>query len=97
MKRTVDERLEELLLRVSGKYKLVSLFQKRMRELQRGMPVLVESQSRSLWELSMEEILAGKIELIVGEDAQKMRRDVAARDAEEEKRAEKAQLAQKEA
>lgn len=83
MNRTVDERLEELLAKVPGKYTLVSLFQKRFRELQRGLPPLVEIRERNNWQLVTEEILAGKVELLVGEEAAKLRKEAAAREARE--------------
>lgn len=51
--------------RVGGKYRLSTLLQKRAVELMRGAPRLVESRTKDLAEIAFQEILGGKIELIV--------------------------------
>ena len=81
--------LESLLAKVNGKYKLVTLYQKRMRELQRGLPRLVEIDSSSLWDVVSNEIMTSKVDLIMGEEAEQMRKELAAREAEESAEAEK--------
>jgi DNA-directed RNA polymerase subunit K/omega len=76
--------LEQLLAKVGGKYKLVTLYQKRMRELQRGMPRLVESASESsMWDIVSAEIMTSKVDLIMGEEADHMRKELALREAED--------------
>jgi DNA-directed RNA polymerase subunit K/omega len=73
--------LESLLTKVEGKFKLVSLFQKRTRELLRGLPPLVEADSeRSQKDVVADEILNGKVELLVGEDATQFRKELAAKE-----------------
>jgi len=75
--------LEGLLKRVGGKFKLVSLYQKRMRELVRGLPPLAQTDTNDIWDVAAKEIVDGKVELIVGEEAEKLRKEAAAREAEE--------------
>ena len=81
--------LESLLTKVGGKYKLVTLYQKRMRELQRGLPRLVPSETGSPWDIVSSEIMTGKVDLIMGEEADQMRKELALREAEENADAEK--------
>jgi DNA-directed RNA polymerase subunit K/omega len=81
--------LESLLNKVGGKYKLVTLFQKRMRELQRGLPRLAESDEGNMWEIVSKEIMSSKVDLVMGEEAEQMRKELALREAEENADAEK--------
>jgi DNA-directed RNA polymerase subunit K/omega len=81
--------LESLLAKVGGKYKLVTLFQKRMRELQRGLPRLVETDALNPWDVVAKEIMDSKVDLIMGEEAEQMRKEVAQREVEELAEAEK--------
>ena len=81
--------LELLLNKVGGKYKLVTLYQKRMRELQRGLPRLVSSETGNLWEIVSNEIMTSKVDLIMGEEADQMRKELALREAEDNAEAEK--------
>lgn len=53
--------IEELLKRCGSAYKLVLLAAKRAKELADGSPTLVESQSRKVTTLALEEILQGKV------------------------------------
>jgi len=76
--------LQDLLKKVGGKYKLVTLYQKRMRELQRGLPRLAEVESGNMWEIVSKEILTSKVDLIMGEEAEQMRKELALREAAEE-------------
>src|SRR6266700_869690 len=82
--------LEELLNKVGGKYKLVTLYMKRMRELQRGMPRLVAVDSTSLWDVVSKEIMDAKVDLVMGEEADIMRKELALRESEEAEKNEKA-------
>ena len=75
--------LELLLAKVGGKYRLVTLYQKRMRELQRGLPRLVLLDSTNNWDVVSKEIMDSKVDLIMGEEAEVMRKELAAREAEE--------------
>jgi DNA-directed RNA polymerase subunit omega len=84
------KQLEELLNKVGGKYKLVTLFQKRMRELQRGMPRLVNIDSTNLWDVVSKEIMEAKVDLVMGEEADHMRKELALRESEEAEKNEKA-------
>lgn len=81
--------LETLLKKVGGKYKLVSLFQKRMRELQRGLPKLSELETANLWEVVSNEVMTGKVDLVMGEEAKQMRKELEQREAEEAAEAER--------
>ncbi len=58
--RVIDE-LEE---RVGGRFQLTALLQKRIRELVAGAPRLVEIRSENQIDIAIEEIRAGKIDLI---------------------------------
>ena len=62
---------EELVQLVGGKFKLTSLIQKRIVELNRGAPPLVEFEDNdepSLKQIVIKEILEGKIELAEREE-----------------------------
>jgi len=87
--------LEELLHKVGGKYKLVTLYQRRMRELQRGLPKLLEGDSTNLWDIVSSEIMNSKVDLIMGEEAEHMRKELQQREAEDlaeaERKAKKAE------
>ncbi|MCZ7645710.1 MAG: hypothetical protein M5U26_10570 [Planctomycetota bacterium] len=76
----------KILHKCGGTYKAVVLFQKRLRELVRGLPPLVETkgdQELDLWDAVAREILSSKVDLIMGEEAERMRREQAAREADE--------------
>jgi DNA-directed RNA polymerase subunit omega len=62
---------EKLVQMVGGKFKLTSLIQKRIVELNRGAPPLVEFEDNdepSLKQIVIKEILEGKIELAAREE-----------------------------
>jgi DNA-directed RNA polymerase subunit omega len=61
--------LDELEERVGGRFPLTTLLQKRVRELVAGAPRLVEIRSDNPIDIAIEEVRAGKIEL-VAEDAE---------------------------
>jgi DNA-directed RNA polymerase subunit omega len=73
----------KLLAKIGGRFKLVSLVQKRQRELMRGLPPLVEAPPHDLWRIVCEEILADKVQLVTGEEAERLRKEQAAREAGE--------------
>jgi DNA-directed RNA polymerase subunit omega len=60
--------LDQLETSVGGRFKLTALLQKRIRELVAGAPRLVDIKSDNPIDIAIEEIRAGKIEL-VPEDA----------------------------
>ena len=53
--------MEKLRTKVDSAYKLVILAAKRARELNEGSPKLVETDSKKLANIALEEIAAGKI------------------------------------
>ena len=62
-----SERLELLTQKVGGRFRLTALLQKRMAELVRGSPPMLEVQpevAENLFEVALQEIEAGRIELI---------------------------------
>ena len=62
---------DELVEMVGGKFRLTSLIQKRIVELNRGSPPLVEfedNEEPTLRDIVIKEILEGKIELAVREE-----------------------------
>ena len=62
---------EELVKMVGGKFRLTSLIQKRIVDLNRGSPPLVEfedNEEPTLRDIVIKEILEGKIELAVREE-----------------------------
>ena len=56
-------RIEEALDKVGGRFKLTVLIQKRVQELNKGAPRLVETESKNLIDVVLDEILADKIYL----------------------------------
>ncbi|MEI6233520.1 MAG: hypothetical protein WCT04_10735 [Planctomycetota bacterium] len=87
--------LEGLLNKVGGKFKLVTLYQKRMRELQRGMPRLTIIDSQNLWDIVTKEIMETKVDLVMGDEAETMRKELALKETEEAEKAEKADKAER--
>lgn len=67
--------LDRLTQIVGGRYSLVSLMQKRLRELQLGHPPLIEDiKDLRPFEIVAEEIRQEKIWLVTGEGADKLRK-----------------------
>ena len=62
---------DELIAKAGGRYRFVSLVQRRMRELQRGMQPLVK-QEASFLATAIEELRQDKIWLVAGEEAEKL-------------------------
>lgn len=66
--------LYDLSVAAGGRFRLVSLMQKRLRELQQGAPPLIEnSESLEDYEIVAEEIRQKKIWLITGQEAEDIR------------------------
>jgi len=61
--------IDELEQKIGGRFELTALPQKRVRELVAGAPRLVDIRSENPIDIAIEEIRAGKIEL-VPEDAE---------------------------
>ena len=62
-----SERLEQLTQKVGGRFRLTTLLQKRMAELVRGSPPMLDVDpeiAENLFEVALREIEAGRIELI---------------------------------
>lgn len=53
--------IDELSERFGGRYKLIVLIQKRLKELVKGGQKLVETEERNLIKVVLQEIAAGKI------------------------------------
>ena len=64
--------IDDLVAKAGGRYGLVSLIQKRMRELQRGLPSLVQRKG-TLLETAVEELVQNKLWLATGEEAEGLR------------------------
>jgi len=56
-------RIEEAIEKVGGRFKLTVLIQKRLQELNKGAPRLVETDSKNLIDVVLDEILNDKIYL----------------------------------
>ena len=61
--------IDELEGRVGGRFQLTALLQKRIRELVAGAPRLMDTRSDNPINIAIEEVRAGKVELIP-EDAE---------------------------
>jgi len=59
------ERLERLTQKVGGRFRLTSLLQKRLAELVKGSPPLVDLPSNNYLEIALREIEEGQIELLL--------------------------------
>ena len=68
----VNLNIDDLVKKAGGKYALVSLMQKRMRELQRGLPTLVDRRG-TLLETAIDELMGGKLWLARGAEADGLR------------------------
>jgi len=55
--------IDRLAERFGGRYKLIVLIQKRLKELVKGGQKLVESEERNLIKVVLQEIAAGKVSL----------------------------------
>ena len=58
------ERLERLTQKVGGRFRLTALLQKRLAELVKGSPPLIDLPSNNYFEIALREIEEGRIELL---------------------------------
>ena len=58
------DRLERLTQKVGGRFRLTALLQKRLSELVKGSPALVDMPSHNYFEIAMREIEEGRVELL---------------------------------
>lgn len=58
------ERLERLTQKVGGRFRLTALLQKRLSELVKGSPPMVDLASNNFFEVALREIEEGRIELL---------------------------------
>ena len=58
------DRLEQLTQKVGGRFRLTALLQKRLAELVKGSPPLVDMPSNNFFETALREIEEGRIELL---------------------------------
>ena len=66
--------IDKLTEVVGGRFKLTYLIQKRMRELERGHPPLIDDvEGKHSIEIAAEEVARGTIRLVTGEEAKKLR------------------------
>ena len=66
--------IDKLTETVGGRFKLTYLIQKRMRELERGHPPLIDDvEGMHSIQIAAEEVARGKIRLVTGEEARKLR------------------------
>ena len=63
-----NPKIEAAMAKVGGRFRLTVLIQKRIRELHRGAPKLVECTSPDLLDVVLEEILQDKISLAKREE-----------------------------
>ena len=66
---------DDLVNKAGGRFRFVSLIQRRMRELQRGAAPFIEGKDSAL-ETALAEFRAGKIWLALGEEADKLREEL---------------------
>jgi len=59
------ERLERLTRKVGGRFRLTSLLQKRLAELVKGSPPLVDLPPNNYLEVALREVEEGRIELLL--------------------------------
>ena len=65
--------VDELAEQAGGRLKATTLIQKRVRELERGWPVLIPVNERGLIQLAVEEFRQEMISLALGDDAVELR------------------------
>ena len=58
------DRLERLTQKVGGRFRLTALLQKRLAELVKGSPPLVDLPAADYFEIALSEIEEGRIELL---------------------------------
>jgi len=80
------ERLERLTQKVGGRFRLTALLQKRLAELVKGSPPLVDLPSNNYFEIALREIEEGRIELLRPWTAEEAPQIPPAEGAEEEQK-----------
>ena len=66
--------IDALSVMVGGRFNLVTLYCRRLRDLQRGLPALVvETEGLNHKQIVVEEIKQGKVWLLTGDDASEFR------------------------
>ncbi len=80
------ERLERLTRKVGGRFRLTSLLQKRLAELVKGSPPLIDLPSNDYFEIALREIEEGRIELLRPWTAEEAPQLPAVEGAEEEQK-----------
>ena len=67
--------IDVLAAKVGGRFHLVSLVQKRVRELMQGADPMVEvDEDMTLEDIAAAEALEGKLDLVVGDEAEELRK-----------------------
>ncbi|NUN49095.1 MAG: DNA-directed RNA polymerase subunit omega [Candidatus Brocadiae bacterium] len=61
-------KIEDAIRKAGGRFKLTTLIQKRLQELNKGAPSLVEMPGRAMIDVVLEEILQDKIQLVTDEE-----------------------------
>ena len=69
--------VDTLVAKAGGRYRFVTLIQRRMRDLQRGAQPLIGRAVGNLMHAALEEYHQGKIWLVKGEEAEKLREELA--------------------
>ena len=78
------DRLEKLTQKVGGRFRLTTLLQKRLVELVKGSPPLVELPASDYLETALREIEEGRIELLRPWNAAEAERPLIPEEGEEE-------------
>ncbi|RKY22822.1 MAG: DNA-directed RNA polymerase subunit omega [Planctomycetota bacterium] len=72
-----EYKTEELIEKVGGRFMLVALLQKRVRELQKGArPLVVPEKGAGFKEIALQEIWEGKVEFVPFEPQKEERFDI---------------------
>ena len=61
-------RIEECTRKSGGRFKLTTLIQKRLQELNKGAPALVDMPGKPMIDVVLEEILTDKIQLVTEQE-----------------------------
>ena len=64
--------IEDLVKKAGGRLRVTTLLQKRVRELERGWPPLVDPKGRGPIQIALEEFVEDKIWLVSGQEAQEL-------------------------
>ncbi len=76
--------VEKLAEKAGGRTRSAALIQKRIRELERGWPKLIEAETQDIIQVALEEYRRDKIWLVEGDEAEELRIQ---REVEERERA----------